>query len=108
MRAVLQRVREAAVTVGGETVGACGVGFLILLGVEKGDTERDAERLAAKIARGPLNCYSASKALMNKAHETTFAQLLDEETEAQADARMNPNAEEGLGAFLEKRKAAFK
>ena len=27
---------------------------------------------------------------------------------AQADARMNPNAEEGLGAFLEKRKAAFK
>ena len=45
---------------------------------------------------------------MNKAHETTFAQLLDEETEAQADARMNPNAEEGLGAFLEKRKAAFK
>ena len=68
----------------------------------------EAMKLANKIAKGPLNCYSASKALMNKAHETTFAQLLDEETEAQADARMNPNAEEGLGAFLEKRKAAFK
>ena len=65
-------------------------------------------KLANQSAKGPLNCYSASKALMNKAHETTFAQLLDEETEAQADARMNPNAEEGLGAFLEKRKASFK
>jgi enoyl-CoA hydratase/carnithine racemase len=40
----------------------------------------EAMKLANKIAKGPLNCYSASKALMNKAHETTFAQLLDEET----------------------------
>ena len=63
MRAVLQRVREAAVTVGGETVGACGVGFLILLGVEKGDTERDAERLAAKIAR--LRVFDDENGKMN-------------------------------------------
>lgn len=66
-----------------------------------------AMKLANKIARGPLNCYASSKALMNKAHETTFEALLAEETTAQAAARMNPNAEEGLGAFLEKRKAAF-
>lgn len=68
----------------------------------------EAMKLAAKIAKGPLNCYSMSKALMNKAHETDFATLLDEETVMQTAARMNENATEGLSAFLEKRKAAFK
>ena len=48
-----------------------------------------------------------SKALMNKAHETTLEDLLKEETAMQAAARMNANAEEGLTAFLEKRKANF-
>ena len=45
---------------------------------------------------------------MNKAHETDFATLLDEETVMQTAARMNENATEGLSAFLEKRKPAFK
>lgn len=67
----------------------------------------EAMKLATKIAKGPLNCYTMSKSLMNKAHETTLADLLKEETAMQAAARMNPNAEEGLGAFLEKRKANF-
>jgi D-tyrosyl-tRNA(Tyr) deacylase len=51
MRAVVQRVREASVIVDGEVVGACGVGLAILLGVAATDTEADAERLAAKVAR---------------------------------------------------------
>lgn len=63
MRAVLQRVSGARVTVAGETAGACGAGLLILLGVARGDGEREAEALAAKIAglrifedaRGKLN-----------------------------------------------------
>lgn len=67
----------------------------------------EAMKLANKIAKGPLNCYSMSKELMNKAHESTLDAILKEETAAQAAARMNPNAEEGLGAFLEKRKANF-
>ena len=67
----------------------------------------EAMKLATKIAKGPLNCYTMSKSLMNKAHEATLADLLKEETAMQAAARMNPNAEEGLGAFLEKRKANF-
>lgn len=67
----------------------------------------EAMKLANKIAKGPLNCYSNSKLIMNKALETDLNTLLVEETEAQAAARMNPNAEEGLGAFLEKRKASF-
>jgi len=50
MKAVIQRVSEASVTVGGEVVGAIGRGLLILLGVGPGDTPAAAERLAEKIA----------------------------------------------------------
>jgi D-tyrosyl-tRNA(Tyr) deacylase len=50
MKAVIQRVGEARVDVGGKTVGAIGRGILVLLGVEKGDGERDAAWLAEKIA----------------------------------------------------------
>lgn len=50
MKSVLQRVTEASVTVEGECVGSIGAGILVLLGVERGDTERDAEVLAAKLA----------------------------------------------------------
>lgn len=51
MRAVVQRVSRAAVRVGGETVGACGPGLLVLLGARHGDTSETAVRLAAKVAR---------------------------------------------------------
>ena len=49
MKAVIQRVGGARVEVGGETVGKIGKGILVLLGVEKGDGERDAQWLAEKI-----------------------------------------------------------
>jgi D-tyrosyl-tRNA(Tyr) deacylase len=48
MKAVLQRVSRASVTVGGEVVGQIGRGLLVLLGVEQGDTEADAHQLADK------------------------------------------------------------
>lgn len=51
MKAVIQRVSEAFVTVDGETVGAVGRGFLVLLGVMDGDTEADADIMAAKTAK---------------------------------------------------------
>jgi D-tyrosyl-tRNA(Tyr) deacylase len=51
MRAVVQRVREARVLVGGETVGAIGAGLCVLLGVAQDDEKAAAERLAAKVAR---------------------------------------------------------
>jgi D-tyrosyl-tRNA(Tyr) deacylase len=50
MRAVVQRVRRARVTVNGETTGEIGAGLLVLLGVAQGDTEADADYLAGKIA----------------------------------------------------------
>lgn len=51
MIAVLQRAASASVAVEGAIVGAIGKGLLVLLGVGEGDTERDAEMLAAKIAK---------------------------------------------------------
>jgi D-tyrosyl-tRNA(Tyr) deacylase len=48
MRAVIQRVIRAQVSVGGEVVGNIGPGLLVLLGVGKDDTKPDAEYLAAK------------------------------------------------------------
>ncbi len=48
MKIVLQRVKEARVEIGGETVGRIGRGLCLLVGVEKGDSEEDAEFLARK------------------------------------------------------------
>lgn len=48
MRAVIQRVLSAAVDVDGNTVGSVDRGLLVLLGVERGDSEADAEYLAGK------------------------------------------------------------
>jgi D-tyrosyl-tRNA(Tyr) deacylase len=51
MRAVLQRVTEAAVRVDGEVVGQCGPGLMILVCAMQGDTEANAELLAAKVSK---------------------------------------------------------
>ena len=50
MKAVIQRVQEASVKVDGELVSSIGKGYMLLLGVMKGDTEREAELLARKTA----------------------------------------------------------
>lgn len=49
MIALIQRVAEASVSVSGETVGAIGEGVLALVGVERGDGEAQAARLAQKV-----------------------------------------------------------
>ena len=51
MRALLQRVTEASVSVGDETVGRVGPGLLVLLGIAKDDGEAEAVALAEKVAR---------------------------------------------------------
>lgn len=50
MKAILQRVTFAEVKVDGNTVGKIGNGFLILLGVAEGDSEKEADALSAKVA----------------------------------------------------------
>jgi D-tyrosyl-tRNA(Tyr) deacylase len=48
MRALVQRVAEASVEVGGQVVGRIGSGLLILLGIRQGDTLREVQLVAAK------------------------------------------------------------
>lgn len=50
MRVVVQRVKRAEVRVGERIVSSIGAGFLVLLGVKNGDSEKDAEYLAEKVA----------------------------------------------------------
>ena len=49
MIGLLQRVTEAAVEVSGRRIAAIGPGLLVLVGVQQGDTERQAERLAERL-----------------------------------------------------------
>jgi D-tyrosyl-tRNA(Tyr) deacylase len=51
VRAVVQRVREASVSVAGEVTASIGPGVVVLLGVASTDTMAEAERLAGKVAR---------------------------------------------------------
>ena len=63
MKAVLQRVREAAVEVDGRLVGKVGRGLCLLVGVEKGDTGEDAEFLARKAVE--LRIFPDAEGRMN-------------------------------------------
>lgn len=63
MRAVIQRVSSASVTIGGEEVAAIGKGLLILLGVTHGDGKKESDYLAAKCAG--LRIFRDSEDKMN-------------------------------------------
>ena len=52
MKAVIQRVSECSVTVDGNVTGSIAEGFLILLGVESGDTTAEAEKLSLRMSSG--------------------------------------------------------
>jgi D-tyrosyl-tRNA(Tyr) deacylase len=64
MRAVLQRVRRAKVTVEGETTGEIGAGWLVLLGVAPDDNQKQVEWLADKIAN--LRAFADDDGKMNR------------------------------------------
>lgn len=74
MKAVIQRVANAAVEVGGETVGKCGKGFMILLGVMQGDTKADVDKLAKKIAN--LRIFEDENEKMNLSALDIGAEML--------------------------------
>lgn len=65
MKAVIQRVLESSVAVDGKVVGQSGKGYMILLGVVRGDTEKEAELLARKTAS--LRVFEDENGKMNKA-----------------------------------------
>lgn len=74
MRAVVTRVREASVAIGGRTVGSIGRGFLILLGVGPDDTRAEATRLAEKILG--LRVFTDENDKMNLGLESVGGQVL--------------------------------
>ena len=86
MRAVVQRVTSASVRVSGEVVGAVERGALVLLGVLKGDGEREATQLALKVAG--FRFFSDDEGRMNRsAHEVGGALLVVSQFTLAADGR---------------------
>ena len=64
MKALVQRVTEAAVAIDGETVGRCGAGLMILVCAMRGDGEANAEELAARVAK--LRVFRDEAGRMNR------------------------------------------
>lgn len=63
MRLLVQRVKNASVTIGGELRSQIGAGLLVLLGVGVDDTEEDIEYLAGKLVR--LRIFDDAQGVMN-------------------------------------------
>ncbi len=88
MRAVLQRVNRASVSVDGTTVGEIGPGLMILVCAMQGDTEAQADKLAAKIAK--LRIFKDDQGKMNlSVKEAGNAALIVSQFTLAADLRGN-------------------
>ena len=74
MRAVIQRVTEASVSVDGKVVGSIGPGMVVLLGVEKDDSEKEVAYVAEKISG--LRIFEDSSGRMNLSIEDTGGEIL--------------------------------
>ena len=74
VRALVQRVTEAAVTVSGEEVARIGPGLLVLLGVRRGDGEAEADRIAAKLL--VLRVFDDAEGKMNLSVRDVGGELL--------------------------------
>ena len=74
MRAVVQRVTRASVTVDGEIVGEIGNGLVVLLGIARDDTEKDAIYLVEKIAA--LRIFDDATGVMNVSVKDVAGALL--------------------------------
>jgi D-aminoacyl-tRNA deacylase len=74
VRALVQRVSEASVAVGGEEVARIGPGLLVLLGVRRGDGEASADRIAAKLLA--LRVFEDAEGKMNLSVREVGGELL--------------------------------
>ena len=74
MKAWIQRVSEASVTIDGEVVSSIGQGFLVLLGVTHSDTTREADDIAARIAT--LRIFEDSSGKSNLSLEDTGGSVI--------------------------------
>ena len=115
MRAVLQRVTEASVTVEGKITGQIGPGLLVLLGVGKGDTEKDLDFMVDKIpalrifedAAGKMNLslMDTSKALLAVSQFTLFADTKKGRRPSFIDAMEPEEAKRMYALFCERCRA---
>ena len=116
MRAVLQRVKEASVTVDGQLVGRIGPGLLVLLGVGKDDTEADVDFMADKVPglrifedeAGKMNrsLFDGSKALLAVSQFTLYADTKKGRRPSFIDAKPPDEAKRLYALFCEKCRAA--
>ena len=74
MRLVIQRVKEASVSIDGKVISTIGQGLFILVGIENGDTEADMDWLAAKAAG--LRIFNDEEGVMNRSVVDIDGQLL--------------------------------
>jgi D-tyrosyl-tRNA(Tyr) deacylase len=74
MLSVIQRVAEARVVVGGETIGQIGQGLLVLVCAERGDSEAQADKLLAKLLK--LRIFSDEAGKMNRSVQDVNGGLL--------------------------------
>lgn len=74
MRVVVQRVSQASVEIGGRTAGRIGTGLLLLVGIEKGDGEKEIEFMADKILN--LRIFADSQGKMNLSVQEIKGEIL--------------------------------
>lgn len=74
MRLVIQRVKEASVSIAGQLYSSIGAGLFILVGVENGDTEEDAKWLASKAAA--MRIFNDDAGIMNRSVVDVGGELL--------------------------------
>ena len=74
MRALIQRVSEASVSIDGEVVGAIGPGLLVLLGVSRDDTDEDASYIVTKVVN--LRIFSDDEGKFQSSATDIGAELL--------------------------------
>ena len=74
MRALIQRVSEASVSIDGEVVGAIGPGLLVLLGVSRDDTDKDASYIVTKVVN--LRIFSDDEGKFQSSATDIGAELL--------------------------------
>lgn len=74
MKGLIQRVKNASVTIDGELYSKIGTGILILLGVEKGDSKENADKLADKISK--LRIFEDENGKMNKSVQDINGEIL--------------------------------
>ncbi|HVY77613.1 MAG TPA: D-aminoacyl-tRNA deacylase [Solirubrobacterales bacterium] len=114
MRALVQRVSHAAVEVEGERVAAIGPGLLVLLGVRRGDTAGQADRLADKVralrvfddAEGRMNEPLGEREVLCVSQFTLYGDARKGNRPSYVEAASGPEAEPLYERFCERLGAA--